>query len=100
MIIGISDEGSILGLSEQQINQMNQLISNTANENIKLPIYSFTEIININEQRLIVLNIRQGERKRYQTSKGIYLIKSGSDKRCMSSEELRRFYSVLTSICR
>jgi predicted HTH transcriptional regulator len=72
---------------------MNQLISNTANENIKPPIYPFTEIININEQRLIVLNVRQGESKPYQTSKGIYLTKSGSDKRRMSSEELRRLFA-------
>ncbi len=93
IFIGVTDSGTVSGLSDQDISRLNQLISNAANENVKPPVYPLTEIININSKKIIAVNVRNGESKPYQTSKGHYFTKSGSDKRRISSEELRRLFA-------
>jgi predicted HTH transcriptional regulator len=93
LLIGVADDGTIVGLDDAQISRINQLVSNTASENVKPPIYPLTEIATIHGKRIIAVNIRKGDGKPYQTSKGFYLTKSGSDKRRMSSEELRRLFA-------
>ncbi|MDP2752213.1 MAG: putative DNA binding domain-containing protein [Rhodocyclaceae bacterium] len=93
LLIGVADNGSVVGLNDAQIHRINQLISSTANENIKPPIYPLTEIVNLHGQRIITLHVRRGESRPYQTSKGLYLTKSGSDKRKMSPDELRRLFA-------
>ncbi|QTR49388.1 RNA-binding domain-containing protein [Candidatus Thiothrix anitrata] len=93
LLIGVCDDGTLTGLSETQIGRINQLLSNTANENIKPPIYPLTEILNIQGKRIIAVSIRKGINRPYQTNKGVYFTKSGSDKRKMSPEELRRLFA-------
>ncbi len=94
LLIGVDDTGNIVGLDEQQIGRINQLISNTANENVKPPIYPLTGIVEICDKRIIVINVRKGISRPYQTGKGLFLTKSGSDKRKMSSDELRRLFAA------
>jgi len=93
LLIGIGDDGSVTGLDEAQISRINQLLSNTANENVKLPIYPLTEVLGIQGKRIIAVSVRKGESRPYQTSKGVYFTKSGSDKHKMSPEELRRLFA-------
>ncbi len=93
ILIGVDDDGSITGVSNEAIGKLNQLIGNTSNENVRPPIYPLTEIIEISEKKIVVINVRKGSSKPYQTTKGIYWTKSGSDKRRMSSEELRRLFA-------
>lgn len=93
MLIGVSDDGGVNGLDDTQINRINQLVSNTANENIKPPIYPLTEVLELHGKRIMAVSIRRGEARPYQTSKGVYFTKSGSDKRRMSPEELRRLFA-------
>lgn len=93
LLIGVSDDGAVNGLDDGQISRINQLVSNTANENVKPPIYPLTEILELHGKRIMVVSIKRGEARPYQTSKGIYFTKSGSDKRRMSPEELRRLFA-------
>jgi len=93
LLIGVADDGTIVGLDELQIGRLNQLVSNTASENVKPPIYPLTDIITLHAQRIIAVSVRKGDSKPYQTSKGFYLTKSGSDKRRMSQDELRRLFA-------
>lgn len=93
LLIGVDDDGSVVGLDDGQISRLNQLVSNTASENVKPPIYPLTELVSIQGQRIMEVNVRRGDSRPYQTSKGLYLTKSGSDKRRMSPEELRRLFA-------
>lgn len=93
LLLGVNDSNETIGLSDAQINRLNQLISNAANENVKPPIYPLTELIAIEGKRILAVSIRKGINRPYQTSKGIYFTKSGSDKRKMSPEELRRLFA-------
>ncbi len=93
ILVGIADNGDIKGLSDSEINSLNQLISNVSNENIKPPVYTLVETHCINDKNILVINIKKGINKPYQTSNGLYLTKSGSDKRKMSQDELKRLFA-------
>lgn len=93
IFIGVSDKGEIKGLINSQIESINQLISNTANENVKPPVYPFTEVVEIQGKRIIIISLKKGMNKPYQTSSGFFYTKSGSDKRKISQEELRRLFA-------
>ena len=60
LLIGVDDNGVTVGLDNQQISRINQLISNAADENVKPPVYPFTEIIEVEDKRIIVVNVRKG----------------------------------------
>lgn len=93
IIIGVSDSGEIVGLTDERIRELNQIISNAANENVKPPIYPLTEITEIDNKKLIIIYIKEGDSKPYQTSGGFFYTKSAGDKRKLSTEELRRLFS-------
>lgn len=94
ILVGVRNDGSIRGLSDTEIQSFNQLVSNTANENVKPPIYPFTEVVKIQDKKIICLYIKKGHSKPYQTDSGHFYTKSGSDKRKISNEELRRLFAI------
>jgi len=94
IIFGIVDKtGEIVGLTKNEVEEIGQLIGNTANENVKPPIHPLMQNISIDDKRLIVVTIKNGVNKPYATSSGEYYIKSGSDKKKISHEELRRLFA-------
>ena len=92
IIIGVDDKtGDVAGLSFQDIQRINNLISTAANEHVKSPIFITTETINIHDKRLIVVTVPEGTDKPHTDKDGIIWIKNGSDKRkVISKEELSR----------
>jgi ATP-dependent DNA helicase RecG len=93
IIFGVSDDGKIKGLEQGLIESIGQLIGNVANENVKPPIHPITQNISIEDKKLIVVIIEQGVNKPYATSSGDYYIKSSSDKKKISQEQLRRLFA-------
>ena len=93
IIIGADKYGNIVGIADNDIDRINQLIANTATNNVKNPINPFTENIKVSDKLLIVVHIDEGIDKPYMNNKGAVLVKSGSDKRQVTSkEELRRLF--------
>lgn len=92
IIIGVTDEGEIKGLSDEDIRRLNQMISNTSSEKVKPPIFPKTEILVIEDRKVLLVHIPYGFNKPYCTNKGVYYTKSGSDKRKVSQDELRRLF--------
>lgn len=93
IVFGVEDNGRIQGLSTAQIEELGQLIGNTANENVKPPFYPLVENRSINERKLVIVYVPKGSAKPYSTSGGEYLTKSGADKKKLSQEELRRLFA-------
>jgi len=93
LIIGVTDNNDIVGISDDDIRRLNQLIGNVINSNITPPIYPITEIKTIEEKKLLIVTVEDGSNKPYSTNKGIYLTKAGSDKRKVSPEELKRLFA-------
>ena len=88
ILVGIDDNKSIVGVND--ITTLNQNISNSSSENCVPPIHTITQNIAIDNKVIVVISVPQGIQKPYRTKSGQYLIKSGSDKREMSSQELQR----------
>ena len=94
LIFGVDDKtGDIRGLSFSEIEKLGQEIGNCANENVKPPFHPIVENISVGENKLVIVHIPKGVSKPYATSSGDYYIKSSSDKKKISQEELRRLFA-------
>jgi len=93
LIIGVSDDGTIEGLTDPDINRINQIISNAATDHIKNSINVKTENLSVNDKNVIVVFIELGIDKPYFDKDGVAWVKNGADKRKITSrEELRRMF--------
>jgi ATP-dependent DNA helicase RecG len=92
IIIGVDDKtGNILGLSFQDIQRINNLLSTAAQDHVKSPIFISTETVNVNNNRVIVVTVPEGTDKPHTDKDGVVWVKNGSDKRKVTSnEELSR----------
>ncbi len=92
IIVGVDDKtGNINGLSFEDIQETNELLANTASNNVKAPIYIYTETVKVNEQHLVVAHISEGTSKPHMDNNGIIWVKNGSDKRkVIAKEEIAR----------
>ena len=69
------------------------MISNTANENVKPPIYPLVQQLQFEGKQLLLVQVRKGSARPHATIAGVYLTKSGADKRRMSAKELHRLFA-------
>ena len=94
LFLGVSDDGSVPGLSRKDVSRINQLISNAASQHVKSPLTVQTENIQVDEDRIvIVLTVPKGQDKPYFDRNGVIWLKNGADKRRVNSrEELRRLF--------
>lgn len=94
VFLGVADNGSLPGLTLQDVSRLNQMISNAASQHIRSPLTVQTENVLLDNGCLvIVLNIPQGTDKPYFDRNGVIWLKSGADKRRVNSkEELRRLF--------
>jgi ATP-dependent DNA helicase RecG len=94
--IGVADDGSIPGLTPQDVGRINQLISNTASQLVRSPLHVQTENIRLDNGNLVIrLTVPQGLDKPYFDKNGVIWLKNGADKRRVNSkEELRRLFQV------
>lgn len=92
IIIGVDDKtGSLDGLSFEELQKTNELLANAASNNVKAPIYIYTETVKIDNQNLIVAHIPEGTSKPHLDNNGIIWVKNGSDKRkVITKEEIAR----------
>jgi ATP-dependent DNA helicase RecG len=92
LIVGVEDKtGEINGLSFEELQSTNELLANSASNNVKAPIYIYTETVKIEEQNVIVAHIAEGTSKPHMDNNGIIWVKNGSDKRkVIAKEEIAR----------
>lgn len=95
LIIGVDDDGSIVGLSSSDIARLNQLISNSANQSVRPAINPFTENITIDGKTVMIITVEKGLNKPYMDNQGLIWVKSGADKRKVTArEELQRMFQT------
>ncbi|MCF6335059.1 MAG: putative DNA binding domain-containing protein [Spirochaetales bacterium] len=95
IFIGVEDDGTISGLSSEDIQRLNQMISNVASQNVEPAINPTTQNITITEKIILVINVPKGLNKPYQDKNGVFWVKSGADKRrATSREEIQRLFQA------
>lgn len=93
LLIGVSDDGSISGLTRTDINRINSLISNAASQQTKPSINPLTENFSFPDGLVMVVHVQPGLSKPYMDRNGAIWVKSGADKRkATSREEIQRMY--------
>ncbi|MDQ1350444.1 MAG: ATP-dependent helicase RecG [Acidobacteriota bacterium] len=95
LIIGVTDNGQIAGLSMPDLNKLNNLISNAASQSVRPPINPFTENVQLPDGLVVVVNIPAGVSKPYMDNNGAIWVKSGADKRKVTArEEMQRIFQA------
>jgi len=92
LIVGVDDKtGDINGLSFEELQSTNELLANSASNNVNTPIYIYTETVKVEEQNVVVAHISEGTSKPHMDNNGIIWVKNGSDKRkVIAKEEIAR----------
>ncbi len=95
IIVGVSDNGDIVGLSHDDIGRLNQLVSNGASQSVRPPINPLTENVATESGLVMVITVPEGLNKPYMDNQGRIWVKSGADKRQVTSrEEMQRMFQA------
>lgn len=93
IIIGVEDDGTISGLSREDIARLNQLLSNAASQNIRPPLHPTTQNMTLPQGMIMVVNVTAGLNKPYMDKQGRIWVKTGADKRHVTArEEIQRMF--------
>ncbi len=91
IFIGVNKDGSISGLQREDIGRLNQLLSNASSQSVRPPINPSTENVRHPDGIVMVVAVPDGLSKPYMDNSGAIWVKSGSDKRKVTSrEEIQR----------
>lgn len=91
ILIGVNEDHSITGLTPNDIVRLNNLISNAASQHVHPPIYPRTENIKLENGLVLVITVPKGINTTYRDNDGVTYVKSGADKRKVTSlEEMQR----------
>lgn len=93
IFIGLENDGRISGITPEQVRQFNQQLSNTASNNVRPPIHPHTANITTAQGLVVVVTVTDGLNKPYMDLQGRVWVKSGADKRHVTSrEEIQRIF--------
>lgn len=93
ILVGVADDGLIVGLTKEDIHRLNQLISNVASQNVRPAINPTTQNMLTGNGLILIIDVPAGINKPYQDSTGVFWVKNGADKRkATSREEIQRLF--------
>lgn len=99
LFIGVSDQNTVNGLSQEDVARINQLISSAASQSVLPAINPTTENIAHPDGLVMVVTVPDGINKPYMDNQGVIWVKNGSDKRrATSREEIQRMFQSASLI--
>jgi ATP-dependent DNA helicase RecG len=90
--VGVNDDCTIEGLSPEEIRKFSSWIADAASQLIRPAIYPRTRVVQIEGKMILLIEVSEGSSKPYQDNKGAFWVKTGSDKRVASPQELMRLF--------
>lgn len=99
IIIGATNSGEIVGISREDVDRLNQWISNATSSKIEPPIFVKTEILMCDKKRALIIHVPRGKHKPYCVNKVEFWVKNGADKRRATREELLRLMQASKLMC-
>lgn len=94
ILLGVEDKtGKIKGLSYEEIREFSNTTADIANNLIKPQIYITTDIVSVEDNRVLIISIEEGIAKPYKDNKGTIWVKQGPVKRRLTdnNEQIRLF---------
>lgn len=92
IFIGVNDDCTLAGLTSDEIRKYNTWVAEAASQLVRPAIYPQTRVVSVDEKMILQIEVSEGTTKPYQDNKGIFWVKTGSDKRPASSQELMRLF--------
>jgi len=93
LFIGVDDDGTVAGLSKEDIRRLNLLVSDVASQHVLPAVNPTTIISTITDQLILVVEVPKGLNKPYQDKNGVFWVKSGANKKkATSREEIQRLF--------
>ena len=88
ILIGVNDKnGTLNGLSFEEIQAANQKLVNTATQSVFPSIIISTEVKSVSDNNIIIVTIAEGLNKPYKDRLGTIYVKNGSDKRRVTAND-------------
>jgi len=95
ILIGVSDNGQLVGLTPQDIGRLNQLLSNAASQHVRPPLSPSSQNIQTDQGLVLVVEVSPGINKPYMDLQGRVWVKNGADKRHVTArEEMQRMFQA------
>lgn len=95
IIIGVSDAQEVIGLKPEDVGRLNQLISNAASQSVRPSVNPYTENVSHPNGIIMIVEVPKGINKPYMDISGATWVKSGADKRRVTSrEEMQRLFQA------
>ncbi|MDX8414319.1 MAG: putative DNA binding domain-containing protein [Mariprofundales bacterium] len=93
ILIGVSNDGAISGLSREDMGRLNNMVSNAASQQVNPSVNPITENISLDDGLVMAIHVSKGISKPYMDKNGVIWVKSGADKRkATAREEIQRMY--------
>ncbi len=93
LLVGVSDDGAIAGLTTSDISRLNQILSNAASQHVKPPLNPTSSNVQTDQGLLMVIEVPEGLNKPYVDANGRIWVKAGADKRQVTArEEMQRMF--------
>ena len=95
ILLGVTDTGEVAGLSVEELREYGSQIANIATNRVIPVVYVLTEVVKVDEKRVLVAVVDEGINKPYKDNKLVIWLRQGPDKRRVSdnAEILRLFRS-------
>ncbi len=90
ILVGVSDDGDIIGLSKDEIQKLNQWVSNACSQKIDPQVSVTTQNTKYMDKIVVHINVPTGTNKFYMANGKDIWVKVGSDKRRAKREEIQR----------
>jgi len=87
IIVGVNDQGTVTGLSGDDVRRLNQLLSNAGTNLVRPSVNPETENVSVGDHLVMVVAVHEGISKPYADNDGVFWVKSGADKRRVTSRE-------------
>ncbi|RZN40348.1 MAG: transcriptional regulator [Methanosarcinales archaeon] len=90
IIVGVSDDGKIIGLAKEEIHKLNAWVSSTCSQKIDPQVNVTTQNTKYLDKIIMVISIPRGSNKFYMANGKDIWVKVGADTRRAKREEIRR----------
>lgn len=88
ILIGVDDKTwAVVGLADDDLRRLTNLLVNASSQHVKEPIFIKTETVNCEGKKVLVATIPVGIAKPYKDNDGIIFMKNGANKRKVTSNE-------------
>jgi len=96
LIFGVAKDRRIVGIDDPD--RLCAKVDDVAFQHCEPPITAIQEVLDVDEKKVVVVNIPKGDQRPYRTNSGLFYVRTTSGCRQASREELLRLFQATESL--